>query len=85
MKPRIFLQQNPTALAERPGGVVFEINASLGKNLDVTSRGIIDYDMAHSIARGSRKHGFDSITFNSAQLKGGVNTVIFDPINAMPK
>ncbi|MEG2051957.1 MAG: hypothetical protein RR012_06610 [Oscillospiraceae bacterium] len=61
----VYLAESPaTALAERPGGAIIEVDAMLGKNLNVTSRGIVDYDMAHSIARGARKHGFDSITFN---------------------
>lgn len=57
----------------------------LGKNLNVTQRGIVDYDMTHSISRGARKQGFDSITFSSPQLEGGVNTVIFDPAKAIPR
>jgi hypothetical protein len=76
----VYLADSPaTALAERPGGTVLKIKADLGGNLDVTNRGIVDYDMGHAIARGARKHGFDSVSFNSAQRAGGVNTVVFDP------
>jgi len=42
--------------------------------------GILDYRMGQAIARGARKHGFNSITFNSAQNTVGTNTVIFDPL-----
>ena len=37
--------------------------------------------MTHAIARGARKHGYDSITFMSAKNSTGVNTVIFNPAN----
>lgn len=37
--------------------------------------------MTHAFARGTRKHGYDSITFMSAKNPGGVNTVIFNPVN----
>ena len=47
----------------------------------MTIRGILDYDMGHAIERGARKHGYDSIIFNSAQRSGGINTVILDPNN----
>ena len=81
----VYLADSPTtALAERPGGTVLEVSANRGKNLDITSRGVIggdDYTMTHAIARGARKHGYDSITFMSAKNPGGVNTVIFDPAN----
>lgn len=56
----------------------------VGRNLDITSRGVIggdDYTMTHAIARGARKHGYDSITFMSAKNSTGVNTVIFNPAN----
>jgi hypothetical protein len=77
----VYLADSPiTALAERPGGTILKVQADLGKNLNVTNRGIVDYDMGHSIARGARRHGFDSITFNSAQNIGGINTVIFDTL-----
>ncbi|MEF2969293.1 RHS repeat-associated core domain-containing protein [Paenibacillus sp. M1] len=80
----VYLADSPeTALAERPGGTILKIIADTGKNLDVTNRGIIDYDMGQAIARAARKHGYDSITFlsNAAKEQGfkGVNTVIFDP------
>ncbi len=80
----VYLADSPeTALAERPGGTILKINADIGKNLDVTNRGIIDYDMGQAIARGSRKQGYNSITFlsNAAKDQGfiGVNTMIFDP------
>ena len=38
--------------------------------------------MAKAIARGARKHGFDSIITNSVPPGGGVNTMISDPRNA---
>ncbi len=64
----VYLADSPTtALAERPGGVIIEVEATLGKNLDITTKGIIDYETAHSIARGARKHGYNSITFRSAK------------------
>ena len=80
----VYLADSPeTALAERPGGTILKINADISKNLDVTSRGIIDYDMGQAIARGARKHGYDSIAFlsNAAKEQGfkGVNTMIFEP------
>lgn len=72
-----------TALAERPGGTILKINADIGKNLDFTNRGIINYDIGQAIARGASKHGYDSIAFlsNDAKQQGfkGVNTMIFDP------
>jgi hypothetical protein len=78
----VYLADSPaTALAERPGGIILEVDANLGKSLDVTNRGILDYDMGHAIERGARKHGYDSIIFNSAQRSGGINTVILDPNN----
>ncbi len=73
-----------TALAERPGGTILKVSGNRGKNLDITSRGVIggdDYTMTHAIARGARKHGYDSITFMSAKNSRGVNTVIFNPAN----
>lgn len=73
-----------TALAERPGGTILKVTANKGKNLDLTDRGVIggdDYTMTHAIARGARKHGYDSITFVSAKNPDGVNTVIFNPNN----
>jgi intein/homing endonuclease len=85
----VYLADSPTtALAERPGGTILKVEAKLGKNLDVTSRGIIggdDYSMAHAIARGARKHGYDSITFMSSKNKTGINTVIFNPNNVTVK
>lgn len=82
----VYLADSPaTALAERPGGAILEINADIGKNLDVTNRGILDYDMGQAVARGAQKHGFDSITFNSAQIAGGKNIVIFDPTRVTAK
>ena len=56
----------------------------VGRNLDITSRGVIggdDYTMTHAIARGARKHGYDSITFMSAKNSTGVNTDISNPAN----
>ena len=73
-----------TALAERPGGAILKVNANVGKNLNLTNRGVIggkNYTMTHKIARGARKHGYDSITFRSAEKADGVNTVIFNPKN----
>ena len=61
------------------GGTVLRVNVDLGRNLNVPNRGIIDYEMGQAIARGARKHGFNSITFCSAQNPGGVNIVVFDP------
>lgn len=61
---------------------------SAAASLDVTSRGIIGgdvYSMAHAIARGARKHGYDSITFMSSKNKTGINTVIFNPNNVTIK
>jgi len=80
----VYLADSPaTALAERPGGTILKINADTGKNLNLTNRGIIDYDMGQAIARGARKHGYNSITFlsNAAKEQGfkGANTMIFDP------
>jgi hypothetical protein len=50
----VYLANSPaTALAERPGGAVLRVRAILGRNLDVTNRGIIDSDMAKSIARSA--------------------------------
>jgi len=71
-------------LAERPGGTILKVTANSGKNLNLTSRGVIggnDYSMTHAIARGARKHGYDSITFMSAKNQNGINTVIFNPVN----
>lgn len=76
----VYLADSPaTALAERPGGTVLQVQADLGKTLNVTDRGIVDYDMGQAIGRGARKHGYDSITFNSAQNAGGINTLVFNP------
>ena len=81
----VYLADSPaTALAERPGGTILKVSGNKGKNLDITSRGVIggdDYTMTHAIARGARKHGYDSITFMSAKNPGGVNTVIFNSAN----
>ena len=45
--------------------------------------------MTHAIARGARKHGYDSITYLSkaAKEKGftGINAMIFDPKRATIK
>lgn len=70
-------------MAERPGGTILKVSGNTGRNLDITSRGVIgdDYTMTHAIARGARKHGYDSITFMSAKNSTGVNTVIFNPAN----
>lgn len=71
-------------MAERPGGTILKVTANSGKNLNLTSRGVIggnDYSMTHAIARGARKHGYDSITFMSAKNQNGINTVIFNPVN----
>lgn len=79
----VYLADSPaTALAERPGGTILKVTGQSGNNLNITDRGVIggeDYTMTHAIARGARKHGYDSITFSSAKNPGGVNTVIFDP------
>lgn len=80
----VYLADSPaTALAERPGGTILKVSGNTGRNLDITSRGVIgdDYTMTHAIARGARKHGYDSITFMSAKNSTGVNTVIFNPAN----
>ena len=81
----VYLADSPaTALAERPGGTILKVSGNTGRNLDITSRGVIggdDYTMTHAIARGARKHGYDSITFMSAKNPNGVNTVIFNPAN----
>ena len=81
----VYLADSPTtALAERPGGTILKVNAETGKNLDLRNRGIIggdDYTMTHAIARGARKHGYDSITFVSSKNPSGINTVIFNPNN----
>ena len=77
----VYLADSPAAaLAERPGGVVLKAEADLGNNLNIVDRGPIgDSQMAQSIGRASRKHGFDSITTQSVQPGGGTNTVVFDP------
>lgn len=50
---------------------------------DTVGRGPIAPDVAKGIARGTKKHGYDSIRFKSD--KGpGINTVIFDPNNVRP-
>lgn len=81
----VYLADSPaTALAERPGGTILKVSGDIGKNLNITNRSIIggnDYTMTHAIARGARKHGFDSITFVSAKNLSGLNTVIFNPAN----
>ena len=81
----VYLADSPaTALAERPGGTILKVSGDIEKNLNITNRGIIgenDYTMTHAIARGARKHGFDSITFMSAKNPSGLNTVIFNPAN----
>ena len=81
----VYLADSPTtALAERPGGTVLKVNATIGKNLDLRSRGVIggdDYTMTHAIARGARKHGYDSISFISSKNPSGINTVVFNPSN----
>lgn len=67
---------------ERGGGVVLQIDATVGRSLNILNRGpIYDAAIAKAIARGARKHGFDSIITRSVQPGGGVNTVIFDPRN----
>ena len=66
------------------GGTILKVNAETGKNIDLRNRGIIggdDYTMTHAIARGARKHGYDSITFVSSKNPSGINTVIFNPNN----
>lgn len=76
-----------TALAECPGGQLLSVQVDLGKNLDVTHLGIFDYDVGQGIARGAREHGFDSITYLSAKVPGGINTVILNPgsiVNVSP-
>lgn len=68
------------ALAERPNSAVLRVEADIGKNLNIIERGpIYDADLAKGIARGARKHGFDSITTKSVRDGGDINTVIFDP------
>lgn len=76
----VYVSDTPNAaLAERPGGTVIKVEANIGENLDITNRGFIDPDMGKAIARGARKHGYDSITTVSAQPGRGINTIIFDP------
>ncbi|WGO98949.1 hypothetical protein QFX18_02595 [Saccharophagus degradans] len=72
----VYISETPAAaLVERPNSVVLNVDANLGKNLDITTRGpIYDADLAKSIARGARKHGYDSVTTISVQKSGGVNT-----------
>ena len=78
----VYLSDTPrAALAGRPGGVVLTVDAHLGNNLNIVSRGVIDPKMGKAVGRGARKHGFDSITTISAQPNGGINTIIFDPAN----
>lgn len=62
--------------------MVLGVQADLGRNLNVTNRGIIDPGMGQSIARGAQRHGFDSITFASSKRAGGVNHVVFNPRRA---
>ena len=89
----VYLGDSPaTVLAERSGGTVLRVQADLGKNLNIVNRGVIggsDYTMTQAIARGARKHGYDSISFLSkaAQEQGftGINTMIFDPKRAVIK
>ena len=74
------------AKIERPGGTVVKIETNLGKNLDITDRGaIVDNKLAKDIARGAKKHGYDSITTKSVRPGGANNTVIFDPKNVKMK
>jgi hypothetical protein len=77
----VYLSDFPeTALAERPGGAVLDVQADFGRNLNVMDRGPIqDLAVARSIARGARKHGYDSITTLSVRRRGGVNLIVFDP------
>jgi len=76
----VYLADTPvTALAERPGGQLLSVHVDLGKNLNVTHLGVVDYDVGQGIARGAREHGFDSITYLSAKVPGGINTVILNP------
>lgn len=83
----VYLADSPvTALAERPGGTILRVSGNEGKNLDISSRGVIggsDYTMTHAISCGARKHGYDSITFMSAKNPSGINTVIFNPRNVI--
>ena len=80
----VYLADSPVAaLAERPGGVVLGVDAALGRNLDIRYLGpVYDIQVSRAIARGARKHGFDSITTMSVRTGGGVNTVLFDPARA---
>lgn len=76
----VYLADSPvTALAERPRGTVLYVQADLGKTLNVTNRGNVDYDMGQAIARGARKQGYNLVLFNSAQSVGGINTLVFNP------
>ena len=76
----VYLADTPvTALAERPGGQLLSVQVDIGKNLDITHLGVVDYDIGQGIARGAREHGFDSITYLSAKLSDGINTVILNP------
>jgi hypothetical protein len=71
---------------ERPGGMLLSVDINFGKNLDILNRGpITDPTMAMVIARGARKHGFDSITTQSVREGGGINSVIFNPSNVRPR
>lgn len=78
----VYMADSPEgALAERPGSnAMLTVEADVGKTLDLTARGPIrDSDAAKAIARGARKHGFDSLTVQSVQPGGGTNTVVFEP------
>mgnify|MGYP003495727110 CR=1 FL=1 len=87
----VYLGDSPAiVLAERPGGIILKVQADLGKNLNVVNRGVIgeeDYELTHAIARGARKHGYNSITFLSKAARDqgftGINTVIFEPKNVV--
>ena len=72
-------QRDERIVALEKSNEVLKTKVDVGKNLDVTNRGIIDENMAKSVRRGARKHGYDSIDFKSAQPGGTTNTVVFDP------
>jgi hypothetical protein len=76
----VYVSDSPAAaLAERANSTVLNVEADFGVNLNITTRGpIYDADLAKSIARGARKHGYDSITTQSVQKNGGINTIVFD-------
>jgi hypothetical protein len=78
----VYVADTPlAALAERTGGQLLAVEVELGRNLDVTHLGIVDPVVGQGIARGAREHGFNSISYFSVRLPGGINTVVLDVNN----